>query len=93
MPNVREIYLAGRKALGLDAPPTENAEEEAAEQVEGHLSSETLKYRSVEFLDSLDETREYRVTFKNGCGMDASGLALKHNFSLDPATIESIEPA
>ncbi|HEV2194191.1 MAG TPA: hypothetical protein VGR55_01315 [Candidatus Acidoferrum sp.] len=96
MATARQIWEAGRKALGLDAPPTpiEQAEESAAEQAEKSPTKTMAEAVAEAFAaGTFDENREYRVTFKNGCGMDASGHALKYNFSLDPATIEKIEPA
>lgn len=85
---VREIWEAGRKALGMLEPtPAEEAAEEAAEK-----TAEEVPQSLAQSLADTLEDREYRITFKNGCGTDCSGLALKHNFCFDPAQIESIVP-
>lgn len=90
---VREIYEAGKKVLGITAETAQESAAEAAAETVELKSGETASTPTLaeQIAASLD-ARQYRVTFKNGCGMNVDGLALKHNFCLDAAQIESIEP-
>ena len=82
----REIWEAGRKALGLgDAPATSTVTAPAAMPAE---DSDVFDPAAFTF-----EQRTYRIHFKNGYSGEYEGAALATFFPFDPAQIESIQPA
>ena len=82
----REIWEAGRRALGLnDAPATSTATAPAAAPA---ADSDVFDPAAFAF-----EQRVYRIHFKNGYSGEYEGAALATFFPFDPAQIESIQPA
>ncbi len=82
----REIWEAGRRALGLnDAQHTSTPAVPAPMPTE---DSDVFDPAAFAF-----EQRTYRIHFKNGYSGEYEGAALATFFPFDPAQIESVQPA
>jgi hypothetical protein len=86
MVTARDIWEAGRKALGLDVPAATAAPPLAAEETASE-ASDVFDPSAYEF-----EDRVYRVHFKNGCSGEYSGAVLGTRFPFDPAQIADVRP-
>lgn len=89
MPTAKEIWDAGKKALGLPVTVTASVASAPAPAAPAPAQDAPAVFDATQF---AFEDRDYRVTFKNGCSAECGGMALKHNFCFDPAQIERIEP-
>ena len=88
--STREIWEAGRKALGLsDAPATRDAATSTA-TAPAAVPADSDVFDPAAF---TFEQRTYRIHFKNGYSGEYEGAALATFFPFDPAQIESIQPA
>ena len=89
MASPREIWEAGRRALGLDvtlevppAPPTPPAPVIAPDPVQG----EVFNPPAFTF-----DRAVYRVHFKNGLSGEYRGEVLAQNFPFDPREVHRVE--
>ena len=83
MVTARDIWEAGRKALGLDAP----AATPAAPAPAPAATSDVFDPASYGF-----EPRAYRIHFRNGCSGEYDGAVLALQFPFDPAEVVDVRP-
>jgi len=87
----KEIWAAGRAALGLSDTP-------AASTTASVVASPLAAARAVSASDVFDpaafgfEPRTYRIHFKNGLSGEYDGAQLATVFPFDPAQIDTVEP-
>lgn len=89
MITARDIWEAGRKALGLDVPAA------PAPATLEQVSKITVSNDPDPVFDPVAygfEDRDYRIHFRNGCSGEYSGAALKIQFPFDPREVVDVRP-
>lgn len=102
MPTAKEIWEAGKKALGMAQEGQAGPISATVAPLPGSDAKPPLGAPVIlvpedapEVFDPADfdfEPRAYRIHFKNGHSGEYDGTALSHCFPFDPAQVQSIEP-